>query len=285
MTAIAHISDSHFGTVDERVRVALLEDLRTHSPNVVLLSGDITQRARRYQFGEAKAFIDALPAVPRLAIPGNHDIPLFDVLTRFTHPYRLYRRYISSELEPSYLDDEVVLLCLNSTRATRHKNGEISARQIERTAKRLSEARQPFRVVVLHHPLAVTLGQDETNRVAGADQALESWIAAGADLFLGGHIHLPYCVPVYSKRTGRAAVVLQAGTAISQRVRHGVPNSYNWIILESHPHPNPPPEGEGIARRMRLERRDYDAATQRFHVGDVHEAVATHNGWSLTEFT
>ena len=270
MKTIAHISDSHFGTVDPAVERALLEDLHTRPPDLMLFTGDVSQRARQRQFRDARAFLDALPAVPRLVIPGNHDIPLFDLLTRLIEPYRWFQRYISAELESTYRDDTVAVLCLNSTRASRHKNGVLSRQQIERVAGELTALPQPFKVVALHHPLMVTLEIDETNRARGADEAIERWINAGADLFLGGHIHLPYCLPVIST-SKRQAVVLQAGTGMSRRIRRGVPNSYNRIELQRRDR----------ERHMRLERRDYDAALQRFTVREVHAALSQDGPWNL----
>lgn len=269
MTIIAHVSDPHFGRTDPKVETALLRDLQELPPNLVIVSGDITQRARRRQFQAARRFIDALPATPRLIVPGNHDIPLFDVLTRAASPYRLYRRHICAELEPYYCDESLVVVCLNSTRARRHKHGEISAAQIEDTERRLSDLRQPFKLVVLHHPLAVSLPCDVRNRARGAEQALARWIAAGADLFLGGHIHLPYCISVRSARA--SALVLQAGTAVSTRTRAGAPNSYNRVTLQI----------SDRGRRVSVERRDYDAAMDRFSPHSACLATATAQGWEI----
>lgn len=271
MTTIAHISDPHFGTVDPPVREALLRELRGGGIDLVILTGDITQRARSKQFREAREFLDALSPTPWLAIPGNHDIPLFDVFTRFTRPYRLFHRFISQSVEPAYQDDVVALMCVNATRATRHKHGVLPKRTVERAARDLRGLRQTFRVVATHQPLAVPLDTELHNVARGADHALESWIDAGADLFIGGHIHLPYCMTVCTRRTARSAVLLQAGTSLSLRVRHGVPNSFNRLLLE--------PSNGG--RRMRLERCDYDAATLNFTMRHIYEAQSTAAGWKL----
>jgi 3',5'-cyclic AMP phosphodiesterase CpdA len=272
MTTIAHLSDPHFGTVDPPVREALLRELRVNRTDLVMLTGDITQRARSRQFREAREFIDALAPAPCFVIPGNHDIPLFDIFTRFTRPYRLFQRFIASELEPAYADETVALLCVNATRATRHKNGVLTKRQVARAMQRLGELRQPFRVVATHQPLAVTLATEEHNLARGAEHALERWIDAGADLFIGGHIHLPYCKLVRTKQSARTAIVLQAGTAVSLRVRHGVPNSFNRLTLTA---------SNGV-RRMRIERCDYDAATCSFAMKHTYTAESTANGWKLS---
>jgi 3',5'-cyclic AMP phosphodiesterase CpdA len=271
MTTIAHLSDSHFGALDERARDALLADLHANPTDLVLFSGDITQRARSAQFRAAREFIDALPPGPHLTIPGNHDIPLFDIFTRLFKPYRLYQRFISADLEPSFENETTLVLCLNTTRRTRHINGELSDEQIQRIGEVLERSTQPFKVVTVHQPLAAVVPSDLSNLVIGAARALERWISAGADLFLGGHIHLPYCVEVSAKAKPRSSIVLQAGTSVSVRIRSGVPNSYNRISLTRR---------NGV-RCMRLERRDFDAAADCFCTHSVHEPVDGSGGWKL----
>jgi 3',5'-cyclic AMP phosphodiesterase CpdA len=273
VTTVAHISDPHFGTVDVTVREALLRALREDAVDLIVLTGDITQRARSRQFREAREFLDALSPKPWIAIPGNHDIPLFDIFTRVFHPYRLFRRFISQELEPIVVGEGFAIVCFNATRRTRHKNGVLSERAVTKSANRLSRLSAPFKVVATHQPLAVTLETEVHNRARGADAALRHWIDAGADLFIGGHIHLPYCMTVQPPGGSRAAVVLQAGTSVSLRVRHGVPNSYNRLVFA---------QTIGSERRMRLERCDYDAATRNFTTTRAYEARSGPTGWTLT---
>jgi 3',5'-cyclic AMP phosphodiesterase CpdA len=270
VTLIAHISDTHFGTEQLPVCAALRTELLHHAPDLVVLTGDITQRARSAQFRAARAFLDSLAPIPVLALPGNHDLPLFDLLTRFTEPYRLYRRHISRVLAPVWQNSAVVVLGVNSTRVMRHKNGELPAELVQEVAGRLAALAQPFKVVALHHPLAIVEPSDRLNRARGAEEALAAWVDAGADLFLGGHIHLPYCIPVGPGP--RQAVVLQAGTAVSRRCRGRQPNSYNLVRLES----------EG-SRQMHMEQRDYDARRGGFAPKAAWEAApaASGRGWAL----
>jgi 3',5'-cyclic AMP phosphodiesterase CpdA len=276
---IAHLSDPHFGTAVPAVRGALLGELLANPPDLILVTGDITQRARRDQFVEARDFLRALPPVPKLCLPGNHDLPLFDVFTRALQPYDHYRRHISAELEPVFIDQRIAVLCIDATSRLRHKDGALSAEQIDRTAAKLARQTQPFRLVATHQPLAALDGRDQRNVAHGARRALDRWIAAGADLFLGGHIHLPYCLEVRTTDRRDSSVLAQAGTCVSRRVRDGIPNSYNLITLQQQ-------AGE---RRMQIERRDYDAASGRFAPARRHEAVSMMdrlrtglNGWRLT---
>ena len=275
---IAHLSDPHFGTVIPAVRDALLGELQTHPPDLILLTGDITQRARRDQFVEARSFLDALPRVPRLALPGNHDLPLFDLLTRMVKPYDHYRWYISPDLQPEFVDERVAVLCVDATSRLRHKDGRLTDPQIERVADRLAQLDRPFSLVATHQPLAAVVNTDVRNVAHGAPRALDRWIAAGADLFLGGHIHLPYCIEVWTADRRQTGVVLQAGTCMSRRIRNGIQNSYNLVTLQRN----------GTERRMGIERRDYDPASRRFVTSLRHEAVSLMdrqrtrlNGWRL----
>lgn len=265
---IAHISDTHFGTEEPPVCAALRRDILRQVPNLVVLTGDITQRARAAQFHAARFFLDSLAPIPILAIPGNHDLPLFDLYTRLTAPYRLYREHIADVLAPVWQNSDVGVIGVNSTRPRRHKNGELPAELVREVASRLAALTQPFKVVALHHPLAIVEAGDLANRARGADEAIAAWVEAGADLFLGGHIHLPYCIPVGPG--GRQALVLQAGTAVSRRRREGQSNSYNLIRLEP-----------GNSRAMHLEQRDYDATSNAFAAKRCREATSVATGWHL----
>ena len=227
MSVLLQISDTHFGTEQPQVVEALLALAARQRPQLVVLSGDITQRARPAQFRAAKAFVDRLGA-PVLAIPGNHDIPLFNLWTRLTRPYARYAKVFGTDLEPAHSSPDLLVLGVNTTRAWRHKNGEVSTAQIDRVAQRLSAASpQQLRVVVVHQPVAVTAAYDSPDLLHGYPAALRAWSAAGADLVLGGHIHLPYTQA--QQGLARRLWVVQAGTAVSSRTRPGVPNSVHLL--------------------------------------------------------
>jgi 3',5'-cyclic AMP phosphodiesterase CpdA len=249
VTTLVQISDTHFGTEQPEVVRALTGLLRQMRPALVILSGDITQRARRSQFTKAAEFVAEIEAPALLAIPGNHDIPLFDPFTRSFFPYANYSRAFGEDLEPSFESPELMVLTVKTTRRQRHKHGEVSASQIDRVARRLRTAQSDqLRVVVTHQPVHVTRAQDEENLLRGGGQAVASWCEAGVDLILGGHIHLPYVRPLSERypELGRRIWAVQAGTAVSRRTRDGIPNSFN-LILRLGP------------ERCQVERWDYDA--------------------------
>lgn len=227
MSLLLQISDPHFGTDQPLVAEALVALAQHQRPDLLVLSGDITQRARPAQFRAARAFMDRLGA-PMLAVPGNHDIPLFDLWARLRKPYAAHVAAFGADLEPIYVSPDLMVVCVNTTRPWRHKHGEVSAQQIERVAQILTNAKATqLRVVVVHQPIAVMRAQDAPNLLRGHAAALQAWSAAGADIVMGGHIHLPYVMALPS--LARSLWVVQAGTAVSSRVRRGVPNSVNLL--------------------------------------------------------
>ena len=156
MSVLLHISDPHFGTEQAHVMAALLDLSHQQRPDLLVLCGDITQRACADQFRRARAFVDQLH-VPLLAIPGNHDIPLFNLGARVLQPYARFSAAFGQDLAPEHESPDMLVLGVNTTRWYRHKNGEVSSEQIERVARRLASASpRQLRVVVVHHPVAVT---------------------------------------------------------------------------------------------------------------------------------
>ncbi|MET0617013.1 MAG: metallophosphoesterase [Luteibacter sp.] len=231
MSLLVQISDTHFGTERPDVVTALGELIVSMRPDLVVLSGDVTQRARREQFDAARRFIDGYQR-PTLVVPGNHDVPLGNLFARMFDPFGAYRRVFGANLEPEHVDDALLVIGVNTVRPRRHKDGEVSDAQIERVCKRLREATEAqLRVVVTHQPVHVIREKDVANLLINHERAIAAWAEAGADLVLGGHIHLPYVRPLNTEKRALASELwsVQAGTALSTRIREGISNSFNVI--------------------------------------------------------
>ena len=256
MQALLQISDPHFGTEQPAVCEALCRLAARERPTVAVWSGDITQRARHAQFEAAGRFKRALGVPRTLAIPGNHDIPLFNLAARMGWPYDGFKRVFGPTLSPRLVLPGLFVIGVNTTRPWRHKNGEVSRRQIDRVSQALRQAGPgAMRIVVIHQPVWVIEAVDRRNLLRGHEAALRDWGRAGADIVMGGHIHLPYVREMTVSETGglRPMWIVQAGTALSRRVRGGISNSVNLVRFDPLRH------APGV-----IERWDFNVSAQEF---------------------
>lgn len=235
MRTIAHISDLHFGKIQKEAEEDLLQDLCAIRPSVIAISGDLTQRANRKEFKRARQYLEKLPA-PFIVVPGNHDIPMFDITRRFFLPLHRYKNYISKNLNPLYLDNEVALVGMNSARSFTLVNGKINKKQMKNVQTILQNLPEvPFRIAVTHHPLCKHPKLKRREIMKGARKTLEKFAELQVDIILTGHYHLSHTMDVQSVHTDltRSILHIQAGTAISKRVRHEA-NAYNFLTIEKN---------------------------------------------------
>ena len=265
MRTLVHLSDLHFGRIDPIVLDPLRAAVLDAKPDLVAISGDFTQRARRTQFAAAREFVDSLPR-PSLVVPGNHDVPLWNVARRFLTPFTRYKRYISPELEPEYEDQEMIVIGVNTARSFAHGEGRINARQVERIVQRLASAPGALvRVIVTHHPFDLPPGVRESRLLGRARMAMATLAKANADLFLSGHLHLSHASHSVERYRieGHSALIVQAGT-VSMRGRGEQP-SFN--VLRIHR-----PEIE-------LVKYVWDGSSQTFVATAVGRYRHTSEGW------
>lgn len=230
MRRIVHLSDLHFGRERPNLIGPLLEAIATLAPDLVAVSGDMTQRARDVEFRAARAFLDAVPA-PVLVVPGNHDVPLHLPVHRMVVPWGGWRRWIGHDLEPVHEDAEMTVVGVNSVDPLSWQTGRLSRRRLARACERLAGSSGPrLRVVVAHHPLVHPEGSNKSP-IPGAAAALRRLTGCGADLILSGHLHAWHAAPL-ARQGDRSVIQLHAGTGLSTRVR-GEPNDFNLIELRA----------------------------------------------------
>lgn len=236
MARLLHLSDLHFGAHDPELVEAVEQQVHDYRADLVIISGDFTQRARTSQFQEACAFLGRLREAGHevLAVPGNHDVPLYDVLRRFLSPLTRYRKYIDDSLCPFHVLPTAAVLGINTARSATIKDGSINHEQMEFIRGTFSriDSKVP-RVLVTHHPILALPTDDGVGKaIKNQADVLEMIGGLGVDLLLAGHNHRAShqdSADFVTKSTG--ALVIQAGTTTSTRVR-GEHQSFNKIEID-----------------------------------------------------
>jgi 3',5'-cyclic AMP phosphodiesterase CpdA len=265
---LVHLSDLHFGKVDLRLIEPLQKRVHALAPDVVVVSGDLTQRAKPEQFRAARAFLDSLPK-PQVVVPGNHDVPLYNVFQRFLSPLGKYSRIVDRNLEPSFIDEEIAVVGVNTARSLVFKGGRINEEQVERIRSLICHLDDDVtKIVVSHHPFDMPDDWENQHQIVGrAQMALRSLGRCGADVLLSGHMHKSHVGETAEtfEAGGDAALLVAAGTATSTRAR-GEPNTFNALTVTS--------------RHIDVDRYEWDDAKRDFVRGTRQSFDRGEKGWT-----
>lgn len=230
---IAQISDLHFGRHNSEIMEDLLSSIDQSHPDLVALSGDFTQRAKHSEFAQARRFLDRI-SYPKLVVPGNHDVPLYNLFDRFIRPFKKYDRYVAPVGQPRsfFRDDELAVLGLNTARRFTRKNGRVSHAQIAHILDAFSAVPDAiFKVIVTHHPFGFPTGQAPLEVAGRSRIALQAITKAGVHLLLSGHHHRAQSGGSAQIAGEGTVLIVHAGTAISTRTRCPEGNTYNLIQI------------------------------------------------------
>jgi len=230
---VLHASDLQYGTpYRPAVAGAFVTLAQAVQPDLVVVAGDLTQRAKASEFAGVLSLLERLPDVPRVVTPGNHDVPLYRLWERVLVPYREWRRALGPELDTTVSVRGATVVALNSSAPRRAiVGGRVDAHQVA-FARRCFDAAPEghLRLVVVHHHFVPTPDKEGGRVIPGGTGILSAFEAMGVDLVLGGHVHQTHM------STSRALVpgegpgipLVACGTTASRRGR-GVESGRNTL--------------------------------------------------------
>ncbi|WP_353143665.1 metallophosphoesterase family protein [Acinetobacter pragensis] len=230
---LLHLSDLHFGTERQNCIRAIQQFCLQHQPEAVVVSGDLTQRARYLQFFACKQFLDSLN-LPYLVVPGNHDIPLYHLWNRIFSPFARYQLFFG-KMETVLETEHFYIAGVNSIRRRYHTRGHISLEQIQYIDAKLRQApADKLKIITAHQPFYTS--PEDPHGVSDCPLmgriALETWSKSGLYGLLHGHLHQPAVYDlnqIYHLGAQHPVLDIHAGTSMSYRLHAGLPNSFNTI--------------------------------------------------------
>lgn len=274
MRSIAHISDLHFGYNDPLLARKLCETLNVIRPDILVISGDMVEHATAEEFAKARDFLKQLPG-PQIVVPGNHDLPFYNLWRRWTEGLKNYCRFITENLEPILVDDEVAIIGANSAHLVPVKGGRITQAQLKALVDQFSRFSSSLvRILVTHHPFDLPEPSNPHLLIGHSRQAVTR-LAPVVDLLLAGHVHLSSSGSTSTryKLKGEAMVFVQAGTAMSDRNK-GEANSFN-VLQVGHT--------DGGEKQARICRYSWHKDEGRFEEDKPREYRFGQSGWSAWE--
>jgi 3',5'-cyclic AMP phosphodiesterase CpdA len=269
MKTIIHLSDLHFGRIRKPVMAPLIKEIESFKPDLLVISGDLTMRAKTKEFAETKAFLDSLP-YPKIIVPGNHDIPLYNIFSRFFRALKKFKHYITEDLFPIYRDEEMAVYGLNTARSWLIMKGEVDLEQISKICAELNKLpNHLIKIIVTHHPFDLPFSKKQIYLIKRSRIAMEMLLLSRADLFLAGHVHASIThIPEICKEMGYNSLLIQAGTATSVRTRREE-NAFNVLKLD-YP-------------RLEVTTYFWDLDQGNFHPKVSQNYQHSKNGWKIND--
>lgn len=271
MRIIAHISDLHFGYNDLKLAAALTRALHEINPNVLVVSGDLVEHATDEEFAAARQFLDTLPG-PQIIVPGNHDLAFYNLWRRFTEGLDKYRRYITMDAEPAFIDDEVAIIGADSAHLWPVKGGKITDAQLDDLVDKFAQFPKTLvKILVTHHPFDLP-EPSNPHLLIGHSKRAVARLAPVVDILLAGHVHLSSSGSTSTryKLEGHAMAFVQAGTAISDR-KKGEANSFNVLLTSCSP---------SQQKQVSVQRYSWTQDQNRFTRTDTEEYRLVERGWA-----
>jgi 3',5'-cyclic AMP phosphodiesterase CpdA len=233
-----HISDLHAGPpFNPALAEQVAHEAHELKPDLLVISGDFVQRADfAAQWRTIVAYLKTLPE-PRLVVPGNHDVPMYNPFNRLFRSLERYKRHISPDLNPVFERPGLVVAGGNTAHGLTIDGGYLSDAQaaaLERIFMRYPP--DTCKVAVLHHHVVNPPGSEGRRKIRNADTAVQLLDGCGVELLLCGHIHVSYVGTTLDVRPDlrQGTIICQSGTTTSRRgkSRERGKNSYNVIEIE-----------------------------------------------------
>lgn len=219
---LVHISDLHFGKINSNVLDSLIATINTQKVSCVVVTGDLTQRARSHQFLAALDFLKKVKA-PVLSVPGNHDVPLYNLIQRFFTPFKKYNKYIKPFSSSIYMDEHMLIAGITTNNIYTVKEGKISEKEIEHLEKTFKDNPREIRIIACHHPVF------KPNPKAYNETLFHRMMALKPHLILSGHDHQS-SIEYIDDTNKNFPLLVNAGTATSTRTRKEA-NSINFVEI------------------------------------------------------
>lgn len=230
-----HISDLHWGKkLSPHFAYALREFAKEKKFDLIFITGDLTQRAKKREFISVKRYLNSLNT-PYLAVPGNHDVPLYPVHLRFFAPYFRFKKFFQKELEPEIRNKDFCVFGLCSAHNLTSSEGRIKKKQVEKLRNKLLKTSPSQKIIILiHHPIIYADPTDRDRTIWGAPILIDLFNEITPDLILSGHYHhrFFYNLRDFYPKLSKDTYLVFASTSTAERGRKKEEGRVGFNVIE-----------------------------------------------------